>query len=417
MISPPVVPDHQADDVDTALVDLLPADQPAIGRSRGSRRILLAMLLCAVLVGGVVAVANGSSTSGPVADTDHVDSVFHSAHSGSCLAWQPDTSPRPSFVQCSKPHLFEVVNVVDGDGDQEACAVSVRRYLGPRYDPNSRFTASLLKQTGPENSGASSRKSLCGLQLAGLHNQPLPFRGLVAEQDQSRVWPPGTCLPDPAGAIPIECAEPHAVEVVGPVDLSEHFHEGPPSDAEQEPVLLAACTTMAAAYLAPKTLRTTDLTLHYRPISGVSWSAGSRQTLCALAARSPGQLTGSAKSYQGAPAPAAPVSEPPHPWVPSPTMTTTSEATTAPSVAPSTAASTAAPEPQTSSSAQSSSVQSSASQTAGAPSTSATETNTPPQNPPAPPADPASPADAQPSNVVQVPGLPDVTLPFLPPPA
>ena len=76
------------------------------------RRALLAALLCAQLIAGVVTVAAVGPSAGGATDDDHTDAVFRSAHAGSCLTWQPEPPQRPAFVQCSSPHLFEVVNAV-----------------------------------------------------------------------------------------------------------------------------------------------------------------------------------------------------------------------------------------------------------------------------------------------------------------
>ncbi|BBX85722.1 septum formation family protein [Mycolicibacterium aubagnense] len=403
-----------------------------------SRRALLAAVLCAQLIAGLVAVAAVGPSAGSATDDDHTATVFRSAHAGNCLTWQPEPPQRPAFVQCSSPHLFEVVNSVEGDGDQESCAVSGRRYLGPHYDPNGRFAYGLLRSVG---SGSGPRLALCGLQLPGPNGQQLPFRGLVAEQDQSRVWPPGTCLGadmkgGQTGLVPVDCAEPHSVEAVGPIDLSAHFHDGPaPSDAAQEAVLRPACMTMATAYLAPKTLYANDLTLNYRPIGPSSWAAGSRQVLCALASRTPGPLTGSVKAPGGASA--AHAAATPHPVaLPSPVTTATTVAPTsnapttaaAPAAAPSTAASSPASSSSSAVASPSSASSSSAAQNAEATSTSVTDTTVPPaapaspvdnpaHAPQAPPAEPAAPADpAGPSHVLEIPGMAPITFPWAPPP-
>ncbi|MUL63364.1 hypothetical protein BOO86_02705 [Mycobacterium sp. CBMA 234] len=411
--------------------------------SWASRRNLLAALLCALLIGGVVTVAAGGPSPGK-SDDDPTDAVFRSAHAGSCLAWQPEPPQRPAFVQCSSPHLFEVVNALSGDagdGDIETCAVSGRRYLGQHYDPNGRFAYGLLRSVSSDSSGSGSRVALCGLQLPGVNGQQLPFRGQVAELDQSRVWPPGTCLGVDAkggqsGLVPVDCAEPHSVEAVGPIDLGAHFHGGPPSDAEQDAVLHPACAALTTAYLEPKTLLSSDLAMNYRPIGPASWSAGSHEVQCALAPRTPGPMTGSLKSPSAAPATAAAVAPhpvaPPPPAPPAPPVTTATTvapttvaptSTAAPTVAPSTPASTAsssasAPAPASSSSPPSSS------QTVDAPSSSATDSPAPPapaspadgpHNPQASPTDTPPPVDG-PTHVLQVPGLPDITLPWAPPP-
>ena len=397
-------------------------------KSWASRRALLATLLCAQLIAGVVTLATLGSSSGAATDDDHTVAVFHSAHAGSCLTWQPEPPQRPAFVQCSSPHLFEVVNAVQGDGDQESCAVSGRRYLGTHYDPNGRFAYGLLRSVSAAGSGSGDRVSLCGLQLPGLNGQQLPFRGLVAEQDQSRVWPPGTCLGadmkgGQTGLVPLDCAEPHSVEVVGPIDLGPHFHDGPaPSDADQEAVLRPACITMAAAYLAPKSLSSSDLTLNHRPIGPASWTAGSHQVLCSLAPRTPGPMTGTVKAPGVVPTP-APIPVAPRPVAPPPpvtTATTVAPTTDAPATVAAVAPTTAAPSPAAPSSV--------ASQAAEAPSAAVTETTAPPaapaspvdnpaHPPQAPPAEPAAPAEPlPPSHVLEIPGMAPITLPWAPPP-
>ena len=83
---------------------------------------------------------------------------------------------------------------------------------------------------------SGERRMLCGLQLPGPNNQQLAFQGKVAEIDQSKVWPAGTCLGiDPATNqptdIPVDCAAPHAMEVTGSVNLAEKFPAGLPPGA------------------------------------------------------------------------------------------------------------------------------------------------------------------------------------------
>ena len=130
---------------------------------------------------------------------------------------------------------------------------------------------------------------LCGLQLAGPDNQQLAFAGKVADVDQSKVWPAGTCLGiDPATNqptdIPIDCAKPHAMEVTGAVNLAEKFPGPVPPDGDQDQFVKDACTQMTDAYLAPVALRKTTLTLIYSTISLPSWTAGSQQVSCSIGA-------------------------------------------------------------------------------------------------------------------------------------
>jgi predicted heme/steroid binding protein len=130
---------------------------------------------------------------------------------------------------------------------------------------------------------------LCGLQLAGPDNRQLAFAGKVADIDQSKVWPAGTCLGiDPATNqptdIPVDCAQPHAMEVTGSVNLAEKFPGPVPPDGDQDQFVKDSCTQMTDAYLAPVALRKTTLTLIYSTISLPSWTAGSKQVSCSIGA-------------------------------------------------------------------------------------------------------------------------------------
>ena len=119
---------------------------------------------------------------------------------------------------------------------QEQCSAAVKRYLGARFDPNSRFTISMLWSGDKAWRQSGERRMLCGLQLPGPNNQQLAFKGKVADVDQSKVWPAGTCLGiDPATNqptdIPVDCAAPHAMEVTGAVNLAEKFPAALPAGA------------------------------------------------------------------------------------------------------------------------------------------------------------------------------------------
>ena len=136
---------------------------------------------------------------------------------------------------------------------------------------------------------SGERRMLCGLQLPGPNNQQLAFKGKVADVDQSKVWPAGTCLGiDPSTNqptdIPVDCAAPHAMEVTGAVNLAEKFPAGLPPEPDQDAFIKDACTRMTDAYLAPIQLRSTTLTLIYSTISLPSWSAGSHQVSCSIGA-------------------------------------------------------------------------------------------------------------------------------------
>lgn len=371
-------------------------------RRRGAARQVLATALSGLLVAGVVTVlrtddANQPADSGDSSAKHRATVVFSNATSGACLNW-PDNAPdRPSFVFCREDHMFEVAQPVDMRNYQEPCQLTVRRYLGSHYDPDSRFTIAVL---WPGNAGPRSaeRRLLCGLQLLGPNGQPVPFKGKVAEQDQSKVWPAGTCLSIDAATnqptdIPIDCAAPHASEVTGTVKLADRFPDAPPAQPDQDAFVRDTCTHLTDLYLAPTTLPGSGLTLHYTTLGPVSWSAGSRQVACRIGMVRNDQtwatLTGSAKR-QSTSVTEAPPAPPPSP---EPTAVATPQTTTPAPVA------TANPSPTT------------ASSPATTPSTSPT---TSPPPPPAAVRETTSETPGPP--VLEIPGLPPITLPVFPPP-
>ncbi|QNI09107.1 septum formation family protein [Mycobacterium kubicae] len=304
-----------------------PVDEPAAGfrwprglQATATRRALLLTALGGLLIAGVVTaipeVATGGRLTGymdnnPVPSTNSkTNAAFNRATSGSCLNWPDGTPESASIVNCADDHRFEVAASIDmrtfpgseyGPNasppspariqqiSQEQCEPAVQRYLGPKFDPNSKFTVSMLWSGDRAWRQAGDRRMLCGLQLPGPNNQQVAFKGKVADIDQSKVWPAGTCLGiDPTTNqpvdVPVDCAAPHAMEVTGTVNLSEKFPGALPAEPDQDGFIKDTCTKMTDAYLAPIKLRTTTLTLIYPTVSLASWSAGSREVACSIGA-------------------------------------------------------------------------------------------------------------------------------------
>ncbi len=287
-------------------------------RATPTRRALLLTALGGLLIAGLITALPGTGGTGSVAGLNAAamslgsrgNETFQQAKSGDCLNWPDRTPDAAEIVPCTEEHRFEVAEPVDMSTfpgseygpdaappsatriqqiSQEQCQTAVRRYLGDSFDPNSRFTISMLWSGDKAWRQAGERRMLCGLQLPGPNNQQLAFRGKVADVDQSKVWPAGTCLGiDPATNqptdIPVDCAAPHAMEVTGSVNLAEKFPGALPPEAEQDSFIKDACTKMTDAYLAPIKLRDTTLTLIYSTVSLPSWSAGSRQVACSIGA-------------------------------------------------------------------------------------------------------------------------------------
>ena len=286
-----------------------------------TRRALLLFALGGLLIAGLVtAIPVGGSGQGRLAgylDSDPVpstgaksDAAFNRAKTGDCLMW-PDITPESAgIVNCADDHKFEVAESIDmrtfpgseyGPNaappspariqqiSQEQCEAAVHRYLGPKFDPNSKFTVSMLWSGDRAWRQSGERRMLCGLQLPGPNNQQVAFKGKVADVDQSKVWPAGTCLGIDSATnqpidVPVDCAAPHAMEITGTVNLAEKFPDGLPAEAEQDGFIKDSCTKMTDAYLAPVKLRTTTLTLIYPTVSMPSWQAGSREVACSIGA-------------------------------------------------------------------------------------------------------------------------------------
>jgi len=283
-----------------------------------TRRALLLTALGGLLIAGLVtALPIGG---GPGRLTGYIDPVpstgskgndaFNHAASGNCLMW-PDRMPEAAtIVDCKDEHRFEVAESIDmrtfpgseygADApppsatrieqiSQEQCESAVRRYLGAKFDPNSKFIISMLWSGDKAWRQSGARRMLCGLQLPGAGNEQVAFKGKVADVDQSKVWPDGTCLGiDPSTNqptdVPIDCAAPHAMEVTGTVNLLAKFPDALPPEPEQDGFIKDSCTRLTDAYLAPVQLRSTTLTLIYSTLSLPSWSAGSRQVACSVGA-------------------------------------------------------------------------------------------------------------------------------------
>ena len=285
-------------------------------QAASTRRALLLVALGGLLIAGLVtALPRGADGSSPLTASAAVlgargSATFTQVKSGDCLNWPERTPDAAQIVTCTDEHRFEVAETIDMSTfpgseygpdaappsseriqqiSQEQCQAAARGYLGQKFDPNSRYTVSLLWSGEKAWRQSGERRMLCGLQLPGPNNQQLAVKGKVADVDQSKVWSPGTCLGiDPATNqptdIPVDCSAPHAMEVTGSVNLGERFPGALPPDAEQDAFVKDTCTKITDAYLAPIQLRSTTLTLIYSTIAQPSWSAGSKQVSCSIGA-------------------------------------------------------------------------------------------------------------------------------------
>ncbi|WP_319453573.1 MULTISPECIES: septum formation family protein [unclassified Mycobacterium] len=255
-----------------------------------------------LVVSGLVACAPTQVVTG---EARMVDEAVN-AGPGDCLIWPEQQPDMARIVDCSQAHRFEIAEVVDVSDQygpdaappttaeirelsQQRCQPAARSYLGPKYDPNGRFTIAMLWRGERHWRDTGTRLVLCGLQQSGPNGTQPTFVGRVADQDQSKTWPAGTCIGiDPASHLPtdlpVACAAPHAMEVTGTVGVGARFPGGLPAEADQDAFVKDGCVKATDAYLAPVTLRETTLTVVFSTIQQASWDAGSRQVACLIGA-------------------------------------------------------------------------------------------------------------------------------------
>ena len=293
---------------------------PSASRVRGApsakltRRALMLVAAGAVLAALVTAVVAGfggsddepgGSTSAVVTTGAVAGEAFGTAVAGDCLTWTEIDASDLAKVDCAESHLFEVVKDIDlsvypgaewGPGSRfpsvlrftelrdELCAPAAMDYLDGRFDPHGKFSVGLINP-GEAGWAAGERTLRCGLQFSSTTGNLLPIKGKVADQDQSKVWDVGTCIGINNGvpADPVDCAQPHAFEVISVVDLSGQFPGGLPSVEDQDKYLEGTCTENANAYLgSPDALRNKTLTLFWDNLDFDSWLAGSRKVNCSV---------------------------------------------------------------------------------------------------------------------------------------
>ena len=236
---------------------------------------------------------------------------------GTCLSWQRSDAADASLTDCAASHLFEQVGAVqltqfgpnsplpDNESFRELvnqqCSTLVSGYLHSRYDPNGAFRAGALKPSS-KSWFDGNRTMRCGLQRFSRSGALYPITGKVADQDQSDVRPAGSCLGIDGKFIgdPVNCAQPHAVQSVGSVDLSQKFTKFP-QPGDQDKYLQPQCTKLASNYAGgEQALANKNLSVMWDNLRPESWQAGTHRVACNLAAQLPDHsgfaaITGDAK--------------------------------------------------------------------------------------------------------------------------
>ncbi|SDU71476.1 septum formation family protein [Gordonia westfalica] len=319
---------HDATDDDFTAVDPVEShDEPVKAATRPPRaatRNPVFVVLAAIVVGALVtcgiAFAMGAfDDSGSVGGSDIgegerlVQNAFTQSVAGDCLDWPAGNPGKPAAVDCAQKHRFEVAGGIDTSlipgvefGEDalwpgperfaairdEQCPVMVDQYLNGRLDPQGRFAVGMMYPSQAQwDKGA--RQLRCGIQENGPDGQPAQFSGRVADQNQSYVWPEGTCIGiDPETRNPtgfaVNCAEPHAFQTTGIVDLAVRFGDRMsnkpwPATGAQNNYLGSICPKQAERFAggAPA-LDATTLNVQWSVLSEPSWLAGSRKVVCYL---------------------------------------------------------------------------------------------------------------------------------------
>ncbi|GEL16464.1 septum formation family protein [Pseudonocardia asaccharolytica] len=317
-----------------------------------ARRIVIGVLTGALIMlsvatldrfGNTTVPVLGSFAALPVPEPTEAEKLAEipppPATPGTCLNWSRADAADTTVVDCAQPHLFEQagsVQLVDlttlpdtGGWRQlvnERCTPVVLTYLDGKFDPDGRFRVGALKPA-PSKWAEGDRGLRCGLQSASRSGALYPITGKVAEQDQSAVYEPGTCLAIDGRTIgdPVSCAGPHAVETVGVIDLSEKFPDAFPAVADQDAFLQPACTRIAGQYAGgPDVISEKKLTVYWDNLTEESWNAGTRRVNCNLAALLPDRsgfapVTGPVKGdVTVGEEPAPPATNTPQPGAPAP---------------------------------------------------------------------------------------------------
>lgn len=296
-----------------------PGRGTTVARTRGA---VLGSILALALGAGVAGTAIGvvmkdpdSTAAGPVNvlapqvnPRTLTSEAFAVAAPGDCLDWQDSDRGQPKDISttgCEQPHRFEVAERVDlaqavPDGvypegqarldlATQVCTAPVDAYTAGRpIDPAGSFARAIIPPSR-EGWDAGDRSALCGIAPKEIDGSSSISEHPFAVADQQRRWPQGTCVGineqrTPAGLV--DCAEDHAFEVVGDVDVTQLFPEGPtpPAPADQTAMTADACYNAAVDYVGDveRLRQSTLVPAQILPISDISWQTGSRTVNCAV---------------------------------------------------------------------------------------------------------------------------------------
>ncbi|MFJ8960039.1 septum formation family protein [Lentzea sp. NPDC102401] len=258
---------------------------------------------------------------GPLGAKRELVNAAYQAVAGECLNWEkPDLSDAQK-VDCAAAHKFEVTGTADitaaypkeapfPNGEawekiaQDNCAQASTTYMAGKLDPKGKYGVSTLN---PDESRWSSgyRQLRCGLQVTAPSGAALPSFGSAKTQDQSNVYDPGVCVAladNNTVGDPIECAKPHAFEIIGVVQHPEGAFVAP---EQQDTVMSEKCAAIATEYTGGADLKAKNLLITWDTRAEESWAVGSRKANCKIGAVPQGEKLvaweGSVRNPNGAP--------------------------------------------------------------------------------------------------------------------
>lgn len=225
------------------------------------------------------------------------------AGAGSCLQWTKADATDIREVKCAQRHLFEATGKADLRAEfpktapypsaetwqqlkQDRCTQVSAQFLRGKLDPNGRFAVGAFT---PSEQGwkAGDRALHCGVQQPGPSGKLFAITGHAADQDQSNVYDVGTCLGVNGTSVwdPVDCAQPHSVEITGQVDLRQQFG-GFPGEQAQDGFLATRCGALTAEYAgSPTAVADKKLVPYWDTLPQESWDSGSRQVNCKASAQ------------------------------------------------------------------------------------------------------------------------------------
>lgn len=283
-----------------------------LGHGLATNTMRTRLVMVGVFLGAIVALSlsvafswgGGVAGGGKVEESPEAKAAFHSAP-GSCLNWlQPDAADI-RLVPCAQPHLYEVTGVVNiadkypagapapsvdawRELAMERCTDGAQTYLGKELDPVGKFTVSALRP-GNDQWADGDRDMRCVLQWAAPGGALQPVTGNAASQSQAAVWDPGTCLALAGKTVgnPIDCALPHAYEIVATIDLKTQFDDNYPSQKDQAAWLDTECNRDMQGYAGGVDINEQKLILTWDLLEQESWDAGSTLVNCKVGAKLP----------------------------------------------------------------------------------------------------------------------------------